>query len=133
MALPGTNTLIAALCRDVLMPYAALVKRVKPPVGETGDESADAYLARIFADICAMEGCPGDRARQARHLDRKINDVEHWIEGSHQLRHEGSFVLSERRTYALMLGRLQAWRAELVATDLDLAGQDHVEGRRATA
>ncbi|MFI5409101.1 hypothetical protein [Kaistia sp. UC242_56] len=133
MALPGTNTLLAALCRDVLMPFDALVKRVKPPVGETGDVSADAYLARIFATMCAMEGCPGDRARQARHIDRAIDVVEGWIEASHQQEQRGFITLADKRSHALMLGRLQAWRDELRATDLDLAGQDIIEGRRATA
>lgn len=130
MALPGTHTLIAALCREVLMPYEALAKRVKPPVGETGDESADAFLAPIFAVLCSMEGCPGDRARQARHLDLKIGHVEHWIEACHQQEQRGFISLADKRSHALMLGRLQAWREELRATDLDLAGQDIVEGRR---
>lgn len=130
MALPGTNTLIAALCREVLMPFQALVKRVKPPVGETGDESADAYLARVFATICAMEGSPSDRARQAREIDRNIDVVEHWIEACHQQVQRGFVTLADKRSHALMLGRLQAWRDELRAKDLDLIGQDIVEGRR---
>jgi len=130
MALPGTNTLIAALCRDALMPFLSLVKRVKPPVGETGDVSADSYLARVFATICAMEGCPGDRMRQAREIDRNIDVVEHWIEACHQQEQRGFITLADKRSHALMLGRLQAWREELRATDLDLAGQDIVEGRR---
>lgn len=133
MSIPGTHTLLAALTRDTGLPHAVLRTRTKPPVGETGDESADAYLAGIFAMICVMEGEAGDRAKQARFVQRAIDDVERWIEGSHQQEQRGFVSLTDQRSYSLMLGRLQAWRDELRATDLDLAGQDHVEGRRASA
>jgi hypothetical protein len=131
--LPGTNTLIAALLRDALVPHSVLRTRTKPPVGDTGDETADAYLAGIFGLICVMEGEAGDRAKQARFVQRAIEVQEDWIEKLHQQGKRGLIDLPAQRTSSLPLGRLQAWRDELRATDLDLAGQDHVEGRRASA
>jgi len=131
--LPGTHTLLAALSRDALVPHPVLRARTKPPVGDTGDESADAYLAGIFGMICVMEGEAGDRAKQARFIERAIEIQEDWIEKLHQEAKGGLVNLPAQRTSSLTLGRLQAWRDELRATDLDLAGQDIVEGRRATA
>lgn len=133
MALPGTNTLIAALCRDALVPHSVLRSRTKPPVGVTGDADADAYLAGIFGMICDMEGEAGDRAKQARFVQRAIEIQEDWIEKLHQEAKGGLVNLPAQRTSSLSLGQLQAWRDELRATDLDLAGQDVIEGRRATA
>lgn len=41
--------------------------------------------------------------------------------------------LPAQRTSSLSLGRLLAWLAELRGDNLELLGQDIVEGRRATA
>ncbi|WEK50356.1 MAG: hypothetical protein P0Y66_22385 [Candidatus Kaistia colombiensis] len=133
MALPGTDTLLAALCRDALVPHAVLRSRTKPPVGGTGDETADAYLAGIFGMICAMEGETGDRAKQARFVERAIEVQEDWIEKLQQQGRRGLIDLPAQRTSSLSLGRLQTWRDELRATEPDLLGQDVIEGRRASA
>lgn len=131
--IPGTNTLLAALSRDAFVPHSVLRSRTKPPVGDTGDETADAYLAGIFGMICVMEGEAGDRAKQARFVERAIEIQEDWIEKLHQEAKGGLVNLPAQRTSSLTLGRLQAWREELRGDSLELLGQDIVEGRRATA
>lgn len=131
--LPGTHTLLAALCRDTFVPHSVLRARTKPPIGDTGDESADAYLAGIFAMICVMEGEAGDRAKQSRFVERAIEIQEDWIEKLHQEAKGGLVNLPAQRTSSLTLGRLQAWRDELRGDCFEMLGQDVVEGRRASA
>jgi len=133
MSIPGTNTLLSALLRDAGTPHAALRTRTKPPVGATGDESADAYLAGIFAMIAVMEGETADRAKQARFVQRAIEIQEDWIDKLQEQGKRGVVDLPAQRTSSLSLGRLQAWRHELVGDNVELLGQDVVEGRRATA
>jgi hypothetical protein len=133
MALPGTNTLIAALCRDALVPHSVLRSRTKPPVGVTGDADADAYLAGIFGMICDMEGEAGDRAKQARFVQRAIEIQEDWIDKLQEQGKRGVVDLPAQRASSLSLGRLQAWLAELRGDNFELLGQDIIEGRRASA
>ena len=133
MTIPGTHTLLAALLRDAGVPHAALRNRTKPPVGATGDTDADAYLAGIFGMICVMEGETGDRAKQARFVQRAIEIQEDWIEKLQQQGKRGVVDLPAQRTSSLSLGRLQAWLAELRGDNLELLGQDIIEGRRASA
>ncbi|WP_029073542.1 hypothetical protein [Kaistia adipata] len=131
--LPGTHTILAALTRDAGVSHEVLRTRTKPPVGTTGDESADAYLAGIFAMICVMEGQAGDRAKQVRFVQRAIEIQEDWIDRLQEQGKRGVVDLPAQRTSSLSLGRLQAWLAELRGDSLELLGQDIVEGRRATA
>ncbi|SHG78608.1 hypothetical protein SAMN02745157_4828 [Kaistia soli DSM 19436] len=96
-----------------------------PPINATGDQSADEMLAAYFGKLVKVD----NHRRRVADLERWITQQEAIGEEFHFAERAGRSDPDARRSHALILGALMTWLRELRGIDLDMLGQDIIEGR----
>lgn len=128
-AISPPRDIVEALDRYFGFGHIDLAKRKTPPVGATGDADADIYLAQSFATLVQIRYS----VQQIAYLTLHVGEQDRILDQFHHMEIAGIGDARAKRSHELFAGTLRQWLRDLRGLNLDMRGQDFVEGRRASA